>query len=168
MKKLLIIISIFVLILSGCSPEETAKRRETWNTFLDTPLYANHSGIYTMQTENKDSAFVPSINLDMKNKKFTFSYDPLSSYLPTGTVTQKGGELILTTDDGKYTYTFRIVNTSTLRFLKDKSSSVELTDPELGIQVENLSLFIVPVEKKEDEEDNFVYWAYWQNAINMV
>lgn len=66
----------------------------------------------------------------------------------------------MTTDDGKYTYTFRIVNTSTLRFLKDKSSSVELTDPELGIQVENLSLFIVPVEKKEDEEDNFVYWAY--------
>ena len=160
MKKLLIIISIFVLILSGCSPEETTKRRETWNTFLDTPLHTNHSGTYVMRTENTDSTFIPSLNLDMKNKKFTFSYDPLSSYLPTGTVTPKGGELIMTTDDGKYTYTFRIVNTRVLRFLKEKSSSVELTDPEHGTPVENLSLFIVPVEKNEDDEDNFVYWAY--------
>lgn len=160
MKKLSIFLLLFILLLSGCSPEETAKRRESWNTFLDTPLYANHSGIYTMRTENTDSTFIPSLNLDMKNKKFTFSYDPLSSYLPAGTVTPKGGELIMTTDDGKYTYTFRIVNTRVLRFLKDKSSNVELSYEDYGTQVEDLSLFVVPVEEKEDDEDNFVYWAY--------
>lgn len=160
MKILKVLLLIIVIFLSGCSAEETAKRREYWNTFLDTPLYANHSGIYTMQTENKDSTFVPSINLDMKNKKFTFSYNPLSSYLPTGTVTQKGGELIMTTDNGKYTYTFKIVNTNMLRFLKNKSSSVEPTDTNFVVQVEDLSLFVLPVEKKEDEDDNFVYWAY--------
>lgn len=157
MKKILLFILIIVCFLfSGCS--------EKFDKFMQTPVYPNQNGTYIMYVKDlEESNALPKLQLDMYNKKFVFSYDMLSSYLSTGSVKQDGAELIMTTEDNKYTYVFKIINTYTLQFVKDKSSSVELTDNNFGIPIEDGAYFQIPKVKKEkeqEEEDNFVYWAY--------
>lgn len=52
------------------------------------------------------------------DKTFSFSYDVLSSYLNHDTYAEDDGQLVLNTDDGKYQYTFEIIEDYTLRFDK--------------------------------------------------
>lgn len=158
MKKILLFVLIVsCFIFSGCS--------EKFDKFMQTPVYPNQNGTYIMYVEGlEESNALPKLQLDMYNKKFVFTYDILSSYLPTGTVNQDGSEIILTTDDGLYKYVFKIVNTYTLQFVQEKSANVSLTDVNFGIPIEDGAYFQIPQVKKEktqeEEEDNFLYWAY--------
>ena len=58
-----------------------------------------------------------------EDKKFTFIFSPLSSYIGEGTYVLNGNSLLLKTDDGKYHYTFKIVD-NTLVFDAKKSSDM--------------------------------------------
>lgn len=74
---------------------------------------------YIYESE-KDTA---SLVLLPKEKKFTFMLSLFSSYLPVGTYEESGKYIILKTDDGNNTYTFKKKGEN-LVFLAEKSSPV--------------------------------------------
>lgn len=74
---------------------------------------------YIYESE-KDTA---SLVLLPKEKKFTFMLSLFSSYLPVGTYEESGKYIILKTDDGNNTYTFKKKGEN-LIFLAGKSSAV--------------------------------------------
>jgi len=63
-----------------------------------------------------------------EDNQFVFSYSALSSYLPIGTYKIDENQLILSTDDGKYHYTFEIGEDDALIFKKEDSSAISLGD----------------------------------------
>ena len=162
-KTLLLLILIFCSLLCGCSKEDI-------ENFLNTPVYPNISGEYVMVVENlEDGNVLPKLTFDDYKKEFTFTYDLLSSYLPTGKTKQLGNKMIMTTNDGKYKYVFEMINPYTFKFIAEESSSLELTDASLGIQINDGAIFQIPGEAKRrqeirqrqlEEEDTFIYWAY--------
>lgn len=162
MKKIFLILVICCFLFTGCS--------QSVEKFLNTPVYPNLSGEYVMVVKNiEENVILPTITYNDYTKEFVFNYDLLSSYLPTGTVKQDGNKLIMETQDKQNKYVFEIINTYTLKFLKENSSSVKLTDENLGVSIEDGSIFQIPGEsqkreeyrKKElQEEDDFTYWAY--------
>ncbi len=88
-----------------------------------------------------DAIGLPNIVLDTTNKKFHFFYDALSSYMNVGSYVIEDDVMIATTDDGLYTYKFRMVGDN-LVFVKEGSSSVRIIDSEiLGYTIEEGSVF---------------------------
>ena len=75
--------------------------------------------IYTYEDSSQD-IFKPHFML-YKDGRFVFNFSPLSSFYAVGTYTHQGNHLILTTDDGKYTYRF-IKNNGSLIFDGEYSS----------------------------------------------
>ncbi|MDD3369870.1 MAG: hypothetical protein PHP50_13490 [Lachnospiraceae bacterium] len=76
-----------------------------------------------MESAEDEAGYAPSISFDTKEKTFVFSYDFLSSYSNYGTYLIQDDEVIATTSDGKYTYTFKIVDDDTISFVEEKSDS---------------------------------------------
>ncbi len=74
----------------------------------------------------------PTVTLHRTDKTFTFSYDPLSSYLSVGTYALNDDVLTLRTDDGLYTYVFYYDN-DTLAFVPDASSPLPADSFAAGI-----------------------------------
>ena len=72
---------------------------------------------------------------------FSFGFDPFSSYMNIGSITEEDGKLICKTSDGKYTYVFDIKDAQTLIFDAKRSASVKLIDPNVGEQIEDGSEF---------------------------
>jgi len=66
---------------------------------------------------------VRNITFDLHKNRFTLVCDPLSSYLNTGTI-ELDGKITATTDDGKYTYIFEVVDNDTIRFVQNGSSDI--------------------------------------------
>lgn len=88
-----------------------------------------------------DAIGLPNIVLDTTNKKFHFFYDALSSYMNVGSYVIEDDMMIATTDDGLYTYKFK-VDGDNLVFVKVGSSSVRIIDSEiLGYTIEDGSVF---------------------------
>ena len=77
------------------------------------------------------------LSLDPVSHEFTFSYDALSSYYSYGTYKITDDKLVAATNDGLYYYTFTIKDDETLVFIEDESSSVKLTDSNLGQQIKD-------------------------------
>ena len=162
MKKLVLLILVCCFLFCGCS--------QNVNDFLNTPVYPNLSGEYVMVVDNlEEGNALPKITYNDYTKEFTFTYDLLSSYLSVGKVKQVGNKKIMTTNDEKYKYVFEILNTYTLKFVANESSSVQLIDKNLGIPIEDGAIFQIPGEREKrekyrqkelQEEDNFTYWAY--------
>lgn len=109
-------VGVVLLLLSGCSK----------------PLPVLHDGIYKMTKENKD-AIAPTILFNMKDKTFQFDYDYLSSYATVGTIVINNDNVVGTTADKKYSYTFVIVNQETLRFVAGKSSTTKTVEGKTAI-----------------------------------
>ena len=89
MKRILAALMISILLgycILGCSTKSQAS--------LPT-------GTYTMQTDSELPA--PAVSLQDDNR-FSFCYSVISSYLPMGTYEEKDGQLILSTDDRRYTF----------------------------------------------------------------
>ena len=162
-KTLVLLVLICCSLLCGCSKEDI-------QNFMNTPVYPNISGEYVMVVDNlKEGNVLPKLIFDDYKKEFTFTYDLLSSYLPTGKVEQVGNKKIMTTNDGKYTYVFEMLNSYTFKFVAEESSNIKLTDDSLGIQITDGAIFQIPGEAKRrqeirqrqlEEEDTFIYWAY--------
>ena len=108
MKYKIFIIAIMILALSlaGCAKEK------------DTKLQV---GTYILESA-EDPSFAPSIVLKAGGL-FTFPFSSVSSYLPMGSWSVDGDELILKTDDGKNVYIF-IIDEATLTFDGDNSSEI--------------------------------------------
>ena len=84
---------------------------------------------------------LPCITLDTENKKFHFFYDALSSYLIFGSYVIEDELIIATTDDGLYTYRFKM-DGDKLIFIKEGSSTIRITDSKnLGYTIEDGSVF---------------------------
>lgn len=107
-------------------------------------------GSYHALLEDEDTkGMIPSLSLYTDNT-FGFSFDVLSSYFSHGTYEIKGDKCYMTTEDGKYTYVFDVVDDGFI-FLEDESSSVELIDPSFGVQVLD-GTFFVDDDKRSDYE----------------
>jgi len=101
------LIIIFLCLSVGCSDN-----RDTSNSNL---------AIGNYQFQGTDESLKPFVNLK-ENNEFVFVYSAISSYIPVGTYEINQDNLILTTDDGKYEYVFKIKN-NTVIFNKEASDS---------------------------------------------
>jgi len=94
-------------------------------------------GLYELTTSTDPLA--PRISID--GMEFTFSYDPLSSYLPIGKYSMSNGLVRMVTYDNKYHYVF-ILENNKLIFQKDKSSPLHITDKKLTSDIEDQAEFM--------------------------
>ena len=124
MRKLLLLLCC--LLLMSCAPRTVTPR----------------SGTYRMSVP-PETIDVPSLMLDAEAETFSFAYDALSSYLSIGSYEQDGSVLRCLTNDGLYTYLFRVVNETTLAFIAQGSAIVQLTDERLGAPVVDGSVFLL-------------------------
>ena len=124
MRKLLIL--LLCLTLAACASHPVAPR----------------GGHYHMSAP-PETLIVPSLTLDAEAGTFLFFYDGFSSYLPVGAYEQDGDVLRCRTDDGRYTYLFRVVNGTTLAFIADGSADVSLIDERSGAPVLEGSVFLL-------------------------
>lgn len=108
MKKVICytMLLIFVLLF-GCSTDT-----------IDKTLIS--IGKYVLQSS--DEVIAPYVLLEEDNK-FVFMYSALSSYFAHGKYSIDSNKLILTTEDEKFTYVFKINNKS-ISFIEDKSSEI--------------------------------------------
>lgn len=63
--------------------------------------------MYEAGIEKDGYTFDATLSLDTKKQRFSLSADPVSSYLAVGYYVNGTEGLVLTTDDGQYTFTFR-------------------------------------------------------------
>ena len=147
---------IFLAGLAGCQnqelhgnnpvQEETALTVETDETFEG----KESTKIYTLVSEETDLP-LPTLTLDQEEGTFSFSYDVLSSYLAVGTYETNGDKVELTTEDGKFHYTFYSADEDTLRFSADESSDVQLTDNRIGAVITDGAVFSAVGKTNEAE-----------------
>lgn len=132
MKKIILALTLCLLFLTGCnSPSEQTSSNKT-----DEITQHNADVVYTMVLdEDSEGIFAPYLSLDESNNTFLFTYDILSSYMPTGTYEIADGVLTAQSDDGKYTYLFDVIDDNTIEFKRDGSSDVKLTDGHSGMQI---------------------------------
>ena len=120
MKKALwfLIISVLVIVpLCGCG---------------DNAHYGLSEGTYTASV-SEEVPFPPRVTFNLSDDTFTFSYDALSSYLAYGTFEISDGRIIAKTDDGKYTYLFRIRDNDTIVFVAEGSSEIVMIQGEPSV-----------------------------------
>ena len=147
---------LFLAGLAGCQnqelhgnnpvQEETALTVETDETFEG----KESTKIYTLVSEETDLP-LPTLTLDQEEGTFSFSYDVLSSYLAVGTYETNGDKVELTTEDGKFHYTFYSADEDTLRFSADESSDVQLTDNRIGAVITDGAVFSAVGKTNEAE-----------------
>ena len=78
------------------------------------------SGVYTASSD--ETALPPSLTLDMDEQRFTFTHDPLSSYLSVGSFVLTDDKLTASTDDGRCIYVFELTTQDALTLVPDESS----------------------------------------------
>lgn len=96
--------------------------------FLTDPKINTHaalsSGAYLVESGNLLGG--PCVIFNAAEQRFTFTSDLLSSYLAHGSFTMENGNVLCTTDDGVYTYRFRILDNDTIAFVSSGSSEVRV------------------------------------------
>lgn len=94
----------------------------------DMPRLGYVEGTYISQDSGK-----VSISFDWAEKRFSFDYDPLSSYYPAGTIKVEDGVVTATTEDNKYTYIFKIIDNDTICFVQEGSNVVKTVEGETPV-----------------------------------
>lgn len=129
-SRKLVLFVITVIFLAGCAREtDKTSNIEEKNIIgaVETNVYnndtKNNTKTYTLKTGKE--WIISQIIIDESDKTFMFSYDVMSSYLAVGKYTENNGQLELRTDDGKYHYTFDIVDENTLKFKQKDSSRIK-------------------------------------------
>lgn len=131
MKKLFALLSICLLLLTGCGTVgDTESAADTATADAEDSVV-----VYNMVMPDDYELPVPTLTLDEKNKIFTFPYDLLSSYLPYGTYEIENDLLTATTEDGEYTYLFKIKDENTLEFIEDGSSEIKFIDNNTDVEI---------------------------------
>lgn len=92
---------------------------------LEKILVTNAEKISTYHYEESvEQVLKPYLSLDAGQKEFQFFWSLFSSYLAQGTYEVKDNEIICTTDDGKNTYIFEILEGRGYKFIESKSSEI--------------------------------------------
>lgn len=113
--------NIFVAT-DGSSVMYAEKTEDGWNLYNPD---SEVSKIFIMEDENgKEAAGTLILNND---HTFSFTYDPLSSYMPYGNYTFTDSFLECRTMDGKQTYIFDVIDDNTLSFNQEKSTEIKNT-----------------------------------------
>ncbi len=124
MKKLyLSLVILFIILLIGF-------------TFNKSDTVKN--GTYIMVQDKADPVVLPYIII--ADKKFTFTYDLLSSYNAAGNYSTENGKLTMKTDDNQYTYVF-LIDGNNLLFQEKESSPIKMKNDKSGIKIENNTKF---------------------------
>lgn len=97
--------------------------------------------------------WVSDLYLDCEEKTFSLSVDPLSSYWTHGTYLIKDGYLRAVTDDGRYHYTFEVIDEETLKYMAEESSAPIVIDERQYIPPYDDALFKWSAEKTENLEE---------------
>lgn len=116
MKKIIICFLVSTLLLGtfcGCNQQQKEPELLSGSYILNQPR-----GAY----------MCPLIDFDTEKNTFSFHYDYLSSYYAYGSFTVSGSKIVAETDDGKYTFIFKIKDDETIVFVQDGSSEVEILD----------------------------------------
>ena len=119
---MLIALLLCLFIFTGCDRDLSKNSNsQSTNDTVDTSEDIVIERIYVC--EESDDVFKPIITLFGDNK-CSFTFSALSSYLGIGTYTIEDDFFVLNTDDGLYTYTFKIdgEDMDRLIFVADKSS----------------------------------------------
>lgn len=127
------------LLCTGCT-----------NKILYELIFIVTDGVYIMESVEDELDYAPSISFDTKEKTFEFCYDSLSSYLNYGTYSIQNDEVIAITSDGKYTYTFKIIDDDTISFVADKSDATATVEGTIAVPDE--SIFVNPIFKPDVSE----------------
>lgn len=140
-----ILFIITILCLTGC-----IQAKDNTDTTVETSavkVFETNEHVENMQSSTKNyilksdkEEFIPHIIINESDKTFSISYDVLSSYLAAGTYTENNNQLALKTDDGKYHYTFDVVDDNTLTFNQKNSSDI---DDIMGEGVKDGAEFII-------------------------
>ena len=101
---------------------------------------------------------IPTLTLNRKDNSFSFTFDPLSSYLSYGKYERKNGKIICKTDDGQYKYVFKVTDEATLVFDKKASSPVKVTDSKIANEIKDGAVFSAKTDTRKpfvdlDEND---------------
>lgn len=89
----------------------------------------------------------PTLVIVAEDKTFSFMYDVDASEWPSGAYEIDGDKAICTTDDGKNTYIFEIVDEETLTFVKDESSEVKIKSKGNLVDLDDEAQFILNTRK---------------------
>ena len=119
---MLIALLLCLFIFTGCDRDLSKNSNsQSTNDTVDTSEDIAIKRIYVY--EESDDVVKPIITLFGDNK-CSFTFSALSSYLGIGTYTIEDDFFVLNTDDGLYTYTFKIEgeDMDRLIFVADKSS----------------------------------------------
>ena len=96
---------------------------------------------------------VPTLTLNRKDNSFSFTFDPLSSYLSYGTYERADGKIVCTTDDGQYKYVFKVTDEATLVFDKKASSPVKVTDSKIANEIKDGAVFSAKTDTRKPFAD---------------
>ncbi len=110
MTKIILLIILALLTLSGCGkkePNKTDENAERKYAWVGEDQYIETASV----TLNRDGTF------------FMF-FSPISSYIGHGEYTESDGRLVLNTDDGNFTYAFDVTSDG---IMFDGGSSSEFT-----------------------------------------
>ena len=124
---------VVLLVLSGCS--------------YSVPVFKD--GAYEMVMPATDP-MRPNIVVNVKNKTFEFVFDSLSSYANIGTIVIDKDKVIGTTSDQKYTYSFVIVNSDTLRFDAAGSSEPKTVGGKIAVSDGSEFKYVEGFDKKSN------------------
>lgn len=116
------------------------------------------TGTEYRMTDAESGKTVPTLTLNRKDNSFSFTFDPLSSYLSYGTYEQVNGKIICETDDGQYKYVFKVTEEATLVFDKKASSPVKVTDSKIANEIKDGAVFSAKTDTRKpfvdlDEND---------------
>lgn len=109
-------------------------------------------------TDAGSGKLVPTLTLNRTDNSFSFTFDPLSSYLSYGIYEQKDGKIICKTDDGQFRYVFKVTDEATLVFDKKSSSPVTVTDSKIASEIKDSAVFSAKTDVRKpfanlDESD---------------
>ena len=127
MKKLYVFFLLLLFVFSGCE---------------DNAIILS-SGIY--QSENDQLGTEPfraSLVIDSEKNRFTFNFDSLSSYFSEGPYSIKEGVLTATTEDGRFVYLFKLIDSETLAFIETGSTKIRVLDERFGEAVNDGMRFV--------------------------
>lgn len=111
------------------------------------------TGTEYRMTDAESGKTVPTLTLNRTDNSFSFTFDPLSSYLSYGIYEQKDGKIICKTDDGQFRYVFKVTDEATLVFDKKASSSVKVTDSKIASEIKDSAVFSAKTDTRKPFAD---------------
>lgn len=111
------------------------------------------TGTEYRMTDAGSGKFVPTLTLNRSDNSFSFTFDPLSSYLSYGIYEQKDGKIICKTADGQFRYVFKVTDEATLVFDKKSSSPVTVTDSKIASEIKDGAVFSAKTDTRKPFAD---------------